>query len=60
MHHSALKRERRDALIIGASSPGPLEGNLLDLEKGPLPDDVVEALDKGWAIAKRIQFKYWH
>ena len=59
-HHSVLKRELKDALIVGASSPGHLEGNLVDLEKGPLPGDVVEALDAGWGIVRRIQFKYWH
>jgi aflatoxin B1 aldehyde reductase len=59
-HHSQLKSSLNDAVLVGASSPGRLEENLIDLEKGPLPDDVIEALDAGWQIARRVQFKYWH
>ncbi|PSR78952.1 hypothetical protein PHLCEN_2v7256, partial [Hermanssonia centrifuga] len=35
-HHSLLKREYGDAVIIGASSLNHIEQNLVDLEKGPL------------------------
>lgn len=35
-HHSLLKREYGDAVIIGASSLKHIEENLVDLEKGPL------------------------
>ena len=35
-HHSLLKRELGDAVIIGASSVKHVEQNLVDLEKGPL------------------------
>ena len=35
-HHSVLKREHGDAVLIGASSVKHVEQNLLDLEKGPL------------------------
>jgi aryl-alcohol dehydrogenase-like predicted oxidoreductase len=35
-HHSALKRETGDAILIGASSVKHIEQNLVDLEKGPL------------------------
>lgn len=59
-HHSLLKREHGDAVIIGASSTKHLEENLIDLEKGPLPDDVVEALDQGWEKTKSVSGKYWH
>jgi aflatoxin B1 aldehyde reductase len=41
-----------DGIIIGVSSFQQLEGNLADLEKGPLPEDVVQALDEAWMIAK--------
>lgn len=47
-HHSLLGGEKGDAVLIGASSVTHLESNLVDLEKGPLPDEVVGALDKGW------------
>ena len=35
-HHSLMKREYGDAVLIGASSVKHIEENLLDLEKGPL------------------------
>ncbi|KAF8758601.1 Aldo kereductase [Rhizoctonia solani] len=45
-HHSLLKAGYGDAIIIGASSKDHVESNLGDLEKGPLPAPVVEALDE--------------
>lgn len=33
-------RKGNDGIIIGVSSLKQLEGNLADLEKGPLPDEV--------------------
>ncbi|KAK5691983.1 hypothetical protein LTR97_011154 [Elasticomyces elasticus] len=59
-HHSLLKREKGDAIIIGASSVKHMEENMVDLEKGPLPEDVVQALDKGWEGCKGIGIRYWH
>lgn len=59
-HHSLLKREKGDAIIIGASSVKHMESNMVDLEKGPLPDDVVKALDQGWEGCKGISIRYWH
>jgi aflatoxin B1 aldehyde reductase len=44
--------EHGDAIIIGASSTKHIDQNLVDLEKGPLPDEVLEALEKAWEIAK--------
>ena len=60
MHHSAMKKELGDAVIIGASSAKQLEANLVDFEKGPLPEDVVQALDQGWELTKSISGRYWH
>ncbi|KAK5079787.1 hypothetical protein LTR70_007599 [Exophiala xenobiotica] len=59
-HHSLLKRENGDAVIIGASSTKHLEDNLVDLEKGPLPDEVVKAFDAGWEKTRGISGRYWH
>lgn len=61
-HHSALKIQNggRDGVIIGVSSFSQLESNLKDLEKGPLPDDVVKALDEAWLITKATTPQYWH
>lgn len=62
IHHSELKTRAKggnDGVIIGVSSFEQLEGNLKDLEKGPLPEDVVKALDDAWMIAKASSPTYW-
>jgi aflatoxin B1 aldehyde reductase len=59
-HHSLMSREKGDSIIVGASSVNHLEENLVDLEKGPLPDDVVEVMEKAWAVTKGSAPKYWH
>ena len=59
-HHSMMKKENDDAVIVGASSVKHLEGNLADLEKGPLPEEVVEVLEKAWLMTKAVAPKYWH
>jgi len=59
-HHSALKEELHDAIIIGASSTAQLEQNLVDLEKGPLPEEIVQALNDGWSHHISGTYKYWH
>ncbi|KIX00242.1 uncharacterized protein Z518_10381 [Rhinocladiella mackenziei CBS 650.93] len=50
VHHSMLKlgSEGNDGVIIGVSSLSQLEANLQDLEKGPLPEEVVAVLDEAW------------
>ncbi len=62
VHHSALKMKDggRDGVIIGVSSFSQLESNLKDLEKGPLPDEVVKVLDDAWLITKPTTPNYWH
>lgn len=59
-HHSLLRREHGDAVIIGASSAEHLKSNLVDLEKGPLPDEVVGVLDEGEKGVRGINGRYWH
>jgi aflatoxin B1 aldehyde reductase len=59
-HHSQMKGEMNDAIIVGASSTKHLEENLADLEKGPLPEDVIEALENAWLKTKAVTPKYWH
>lgn len=60
LHHSMMKREDGDKIIIGASSAKQLETNLVDLEKGPLPEDVLEALEAAWLRVKGVVPKYFH
>ncbi|KAI5811360.1 putative aflatoxin b1 aldehyde reductase-like protein [Peziza echinospora] len=62
-HHSALKTRAKggnDGVIIGVSSFDQLKSNLDDLEKGPLPEEVVKALDEAWEIVKPAAPNYWH
>ncbi|GAA6022527.1 hypothetical protein JCM11491_005589, partial [Sporobolomyces phaffii] len=56
-HHSLLSRDRGDAVLIGASSVQHLESNLDDLEKGPLPERVVQVLDEAWELVKPVATK---
>jgi hypothetical protein len=50
VHHSMLSKE--DAVILGASRIEQLEGNLKQIEKGPLEQRVVQQLDELWAGVK--------
>lgn len=62
VHHSELKTRVKggnDGVIIGVSNFGQLESNLADLEKGPLPDDMVKALDEAWLVAKATAPTYF-
>lgn len=62
IHHSALKTRTKggnDGVVVGVSSFQQLEGNLKDFEKGPLPEDVVDALDRAWLVAKVTAAPYW-
>ncbi|GAA5850051.1 hypothetical protein JCM8547_000995 [Rhodosporidiobolus lusitaniae] len=58
-HHSQLSREKGDNILIGASSVGHLESNLKDLEKRPLPEEVVKVLDEAWQITKGVASSYF-
>ncbi|KAJ3904977.1 Aldo/keto reductase [Lentinula edodes] len=57
-HHSMLKREHGDSILIGASNIEHIKQNLIDLEKGPLPEEVVTAVDEAWASVKPFASKY--
>jgi aflatoxin B1 aldehyde reductase len=46
VHHSKLDSDRGDAIIIGASSIAHLQHNLSALKQGPLPQQVVEAINR--------------
>ncbi|KAK7044824.1 Aldo/keto reductase [Favolaschia claudopus] len=57
-HHSVLKKKFGDAVILGPRGLKHLEENLDDLDKGPLPADVVEALEAGWKETKTLPLTY--
>ena len=61
VHHSKLNiLDGNDGIILGVSKFEQLEGNLKDLEKGPLPEDVLKALDEAWLICQPTTAQYWH
>ncbi|KND86343.1 Aflatoxin B1 aldehyde reductase member 2 [Tolypocladium ophioglossoides CBS 100239] len=61
VHHSQLRvKGGNDGILIGVSGVEQLENNLDNLEKGPLPEDVVQALDQAWEISKADSTSYWH
>ncbi|KAI0018702.1 NADP-dependent oxidoreductase domain-containing protein [Xylariomycetidae sp. FL0641] len=61
VHHSKLQiKGGTDGILIGVSSYEQLENNLDNLEKGPLPEDVVKALDEAWMLCKAEAPNYWH
>lgn len=49
VYHSLLSKEHGDAVIVGASSSEQLEANLDMIEQGPLPDELVAALEAVYA-----------
>ncbi|RPD52596.1 Aldo/keto reductase [Lentinus tigrinus ALCF2SS1-6] len=59
-HHSLMKREYGDAVLIGASSTKHIEQNLIDLEKGPLPEEVLKVLDEAWLSVSAYATPYFH
>jgi aflatoxin B1 aldehyde reductase len=61
MHHSALRvKSGNDGIILGVSKVEHLRENLSYLESGPLPDEVVKALNAAWTMTKAETANYWH
>ncbi|KAH8658483.1 putative aflatoxin b1 aldehyde reductase-like protein [Xylariales sp. PMI_506] len=60
VHHSALNVVNgTDGIIIGVSSIEQLDQNLEGCQRGPLPEEVIKALDQAWLVAKAETPKYW-
>ena len=55
-----MRLTSNSGIIIGASSLAQLDSNLAIFEKGPLPEEIVHALDEGWLAAKATTDNYWH
>lgn len=49
---SRLDPDYGDAIIIGASKLQQMEQNLKALDEGPLPQNIIHAMDHAWEIAK--------
>jgi aflatoxin B1 aldehyde reductase len=61
VNHSALNfKDGNDGVIIGVSNLEQLDQNLKDCEKGPLPEEVLQALDAAWRVSQPDNPNYWH
>ncbi|KAJ3186189.1 Aflatoxin B1 aldehyde reductase member 3 [Gaertneriomyces sp. JEL0708] len=58
VHHSKLRGDLGDAIIIGGSSLEHVRQNLEACEKGPLPVTVVDALHTAWERTKSVAPSY--
>ncbi|KAI5478104.1 Aflatoxin B1 aldehyde reductase member 2 [Pseudohyphozyma bogoriensis] len=58
-HHSALKAELGDAIILGASSNKQLEETVASLRGGPLDDKLVDGFEQMWDVAKDDAPEYY-
>lgn len=59
-HHSQLKEELGDGIVVGSSSASQLKENMEGLKGGPLPQEVVKALNQGWEVIRGKELIYWH
>lgn len=59
-HHSQLKSSHGNGIVVGSSSAAQLKENLEAMREGPLPQEVVDALDEGWWIIQGKELIYWH
>lgn len=52
VNHSLMNAEYGDGILIGASTVEQLNQNMLFAKEGPLPQNIIEAYNEAWAIAK--------
>ena len=58
-HHSMLKEERGDGIIIGASKLHHLTQNMETMKAGPLPEDMLSAFEEAWKTARPDSPEYF-
>ena len=58
--HSSLRQQDGDGIIIGASNLNQLDKNLLVLEKGILPEPIVNEYNIAWEIVKKDSPDYFN
>ncbi len=51
-YHSMLNPQRGDGIVIGASNADQLLQNISCVKGGPLPPEVVRAMEEAWMISK--------
>jgi aflatoxin B1 aldehyde reductase len=59
VNHSLLDAERGDGIILGASSLAHLEQNMAACATAPLPQAILEILERGWEIIRPNCFRYF-
>ena len=59
IYHSMLDARRGDAVLIGASKLNHLLQNMEAVKAGPLPEDVVSAIETAWTITKGDSPEYF-
>jgi len=57
-HHSGL--EAKDGIIIGSSTVDQLNESLTALDKGPLPEEMIQAYHNAWEHVKTSTEWYFH
>ena len=58
-HHSMLREDRGDAIIIGASKLNHLIQNMDTMKAGPLPQEIQNAFEQAWKITKPDSPEYF-
>lgn len=58
-YHSCLDDAKGDGIIIGASKIEHLKQNLETIEKGELPESIVDAFNEAWEIVKADSPEYY-
>lgn len=58
MHHSLLRADLGDAVILGASSVSQLIQNINVAEAGPLDQKLVDAVEAVWPMVKKVAPSY--
>jgi aflatoxin B1 aldehyde reductase len=59
VNHSLLDTAQGDGIILGASSVVHLEQNMAACAQAPLPQTLLDILDRGWDIIKPNCFRYF-
>ncbi len=58
-HHSMLKEERGDGIIIGASKLNHLKQNMETMKAGPLPESSLKAFEEAWDGCRKDSPEYF-
>ena len=58
-HHSMLRDDRGDAIIIGASKLNHLLQNMETMKAGPLPEPVLAAFKQAWELTRPDSPEYF-